>query len=246
MSGPPPVSDVLPRQEAAAVRHLHALAREDEPMPRIEADAVVRSLYVTTHGHNRLRLVLCRPIRPEDRLLTRAMNVTVLSMALAEELGLSPAEVRSIGLSGLLHDIGMALVPAAVLAKDGELAEEERASMERHASEGARLLVASGSHFDLAAAVAYEHHLQEGERSYPALRFPRESHFASRLVRICDVFDALCAPRPDRAGRDTEHALELLKGDASLMLDPPLTRTFIELIRRTAVDGRLYWVELDA
>lgn len=245
MSRPAPGSADLPLQEAAVVRHIHGLARNGEPVPRLEADAVVRSLYVATHGRDRLHLVLCRPARSSDRLVTRALNVTVLSMALAEELGLSPAEVRAIGLSGLLHDIGMALVGVELLSKGGELSDAERDEVQRHASEGARLLVASGEHFGLAAAVAYEHHLREGERSYPALRFPRESHFASRLVQICDVFDALCAPRADRAGRDTEQALELMKGDAGLVLDPPLTRTFTELVRAMSRDDRLDWVTLE-
>ena len=58
---------------------------------------------------------------------THSMNVSVLTMALGEFLGMAPAAVRGFGLAGLLHDLGKVRIPREILSKPGKLTPEERA-----------------------------------------------------------------------------------------------------------------------
>ena len=69
------------------------------------------------------------------------MNVSVLAMALAEALGLTAREVRAMGVSGLLHDVGKTRIPHEVLVKLGRLSDDERRLMNRHPADGARIIL---------------------------------------------------------------------------------------------------------
>ena len=105
---------------------------------------------------------------------THSLNVAVLAMGLAEQLGAGQAEVRAFGVAGLLHDIGKVRIPLDVLTKPGKLTDEERLVINRHPVDGARILLQSHDDLEVAAAVAYEHHVMLDGGGYPAMHYRRE------------------------------------------------------------------------
>jgi putative nucleotidyltransferase with HDIG domain len=163
---------------------------------------------------------------------THAINVSVLTMALAESLGLGDSAVRAIGLAGLLHDLGKIRIPEEILNKPGKLTSLERSIIEAHPVDGARLILEGDEPLDLAATVAYEHHLCIDGRGYPALHYPREAHHASRLVHVCDVYDALRTKRPYRDAWTSAEALEYIGKRAGSEFDPSVVSAFTEMMQR--------------
>ena len=107
-------------------------------VPLVEAEAVVRSLAIAMHGGRQVMLPLLQLKEFDQYTTTHSLNVAVLSMALAEFLGLSATDVRTFGIAGLLHDIGKTKIPLEVLTKPGKLTAEERALMNEHPAAGAR------------------------------------------------------------------------------------------------------------
>ena len=168
------------------------------------------------------------------RSLVKDMNVAVLSMALAEYLNLSGREVRGYGLAGLLHDIGKTRIPLEILTKPGRLTDHERELMNQHPSDGAKLILQSEQALDLAAVVAYEHHIMIDGGGYPVMRFGRSCHNASRLVHVCDVFDALRTDRPYRDAWPLEKTLTYIRERAGLEFDPEIVRVFTEMVTQSA------------
>jgi HD-GYP domain-containing protein (c-di-GMP phosphodiesterase class II) len=140
--------------------------------------------------------------------------------------------VRALGTAGLLHDLGKVCVPQELLVKPGVLTAEERAIMSRHPVEGARLILESDKQLGLAAAVAYEHHIMIDGGGYPHFHFPRQCHYASRLVHVCDVFDALRTDRPYRVAWSAEAALAYIEKRAGTEFDPEIAQAFVTLMRR--------------
>jgi HD-GYP domain-containing protein (c-di-GMP phosphodiesterase class II) len=140
--------------------------------------------------------------------------------------------VRTFGLAGLLHDLGKIKIPREILTKPGKLTSEERAIVEAHPADGARMILEGEEPLDLAAAVAYEHHLCIDGRGYPALHYPRETHYASRLVHVCDVYDALRTRRPHRDAWTSGEALEYIRGRAGTEFDPDTVGAFLEMMQR--------------
>src|SRR5690606_9202726 len=124
-----------------------------------EAEAIVRSLSVAMHGEQAFVIPLLRLKEYDQYTTTHSLNVSTLAMALAEYLGMGPAAVRALGTAGLLHDLGKVTVPDEILNKPGKLTDRERTIMNRHPVEGARKILETEQFLDLAAVVAYEHHM---------------------------------------------------------------------------------------
>ncbi len=220
------------REEADAVRWLHGELKDQRDLHLVEAEAIVRSLSVAMHGDQAFLIPLLRLKEFDQYTTTHALNVSILTMALAEFIGLSPKEVRTFGIAGLLHDLGKVKIPDEILNKPGMLTDEERLVMNNHTVEGARLILATEQHLDLAAVVAYEHHIKLNGGGYPSLAHPRKCHQASDLVHVCDVFDALRTDRPYREAWPTERALGIIQEGAGEEFDPDLAHAFRQMIAK--------------
>jgi putative nucleotidyltransferase with HDIG domain len=221
------------QDEVGAVEWLHSELKEGRPLHLVEAEAVVRSLSVAMHGDQQFVLPLLRLKEFDQYTTTHALNVSVLAMSLADFIGLGPAEVRAFGISGLLHDLGKVTIPDEILNKPGKLTEDERLVMNAHTTEGARIILRSEEHLDLAAVVAYEHHIKLDGGGYPSLKYRRRCHHASDMVHVCDVFDALRTHRPYRDAWEQDRVLGYLEEGAGTEFDSELVRAFVKMIRTT-------------
>jgi len=220
------------REEAEAIRWLHGELQDSSALHMAEAEAVVRSLSVAMHGDQAFLIPLLRLKEFDQYTTTHALNVSILTMALSEFIGLSPREVRAFGIAGLLHDLGKVKVPDEILNKPGKLTDEERRIMNTHPAEGARIILNTKQNLDLAAVVAYEHHIMLNGGGYPTFEYPRKCHHASDLVHVCDVFDALRTDRPYRDAWPADKALKLIEDGAGEEFDPSLAHAFIQMVRQ--------------
>jgi len=237
-----PSAETLPvglTEEAETLRWMQQEVRDRGTVPLVEAEAVVRSLSVAMHGDRRVLLPLLQLKEFDQYTTTHSLNVAVLSMGLAESLGCRPNEVRAFGVAGLLHDIGKIRIPLEVLTKPGALTKEEQLLMNQHPADGARIIMQSEENLDLAAVVAYEHHIMLNGGGYPTLHYNRECTLASRLVHVCDVYDALCTRRPYRGAWPPERAAVYLEDRAGVEFDPDLVAAFVRLVRQSDVELRV-------
>jgi putative nucleotidyltransferase with HDIG domain len=221
-------------EEVDTVRWLQREVQNGGDLHLAEAEAVVRSLAVAMHAGEarRIMMPLLQLKEFDQYTTTHSMNVAVLSMALAEFLGLSAGDVRTFGIAGLLHDIGKIKIPLDVLTKPGKLTDAERALMNEHPVAGARLLLEVEEDLDLAVVVAYEHHIMINGGGYPVLHYARDCHQASKLVHVCDVYDALRTRRPYREAWSFEKTLGYLSERSGLEFDPELCTAFANMMRQ--------------
>ncbi len=219
-------------EEADTLRWLQKEVQTTGAVPLVEAEAVVRSLAVAMHGGRQIVLPLLQLKEFDQYTTTHSLNVAVLSMALAEFLGLAARDVRAFGIAGLLHDVGKTRIPIEVLTKPGKLTDEERALMNGHPAAGARLLLDTEEDLDLAVVVAYEHHIMINGGGYPSLAYPRACHHASLMVHVCDVYDALRTRRPYRDAWEFERVLGYLGERSGLEFDAELVSSFTRMMRQ--------------
>jgi putative nucleotidyltransferase with HDIG domain len=225
------------QEEAEAIRWMHDEVTRNAEIPLLEAEAVVRSLAVAMHGDQQMLLPLLQLRQFDEYTTTHSLNVSVLTMALAEHVGLSSNDVRTFGVAGLLHDLGKVRIPMDILNKPGKLTDEERRVMQMHTVEGAKMIIASDDELELAAAVAYEHHIMINGQGYPTCHFHRDCHKASKLVHVCDVFDALRTNRPYRAAWELDRVLGYIEERAGMEFDAELVKAFVPMMR--GLEGRV-------
>jgi HD-GYP domain-containing protein (c-di-GMP phosphodiesterase class II) len=218
--------------EVDALQWVHDEVSERSQIPLLEAESIVRSLTVAMHGDSQMLLPLLTLKEFDQYTTTHALNVSVLSMGLAEFMGLSPREVRSYGVAGMLHDLGKVRVPKDILTKPGKLTPEEWALMRSHTVEGAKLILQSDQNLDVAALVAFEHHIMINGGGYPDRHYRCDCHKASALVHVCDVYDALRTKRPYRDAWEPAATLAYIEKGIGSDFDPDVAKAFIAMMAK--------------
>lgn len=219
------------QEEADTIRWLHDEVEVRGELPMLEAESVVRSLSVAMHGDKEIIIPLLELKEFDQYTTTHSLNVSVLAMALAEFMELGPRDVRGFGVAGLLHDLGKVRIPKEVLTKPGKLTDDEWAIMRRHPVDGAKIIYESDRQLDLASAVAYEHHIMLNGGGYPHRHFQRDCHKASKLVHICDVYDALRTNRPYREAWEADRILAQIEKGIGWDFEEEYARAFIKMMR---------------
>lgn len=148
-------------------------------------------------------------------------TVGLLSKHLAAHMGSSPEEAEAIGLAARLHDVGKMSIPPAILHKSGLLTPDQQVIMQGHALAGAKILqVAKFPLMRLASQIALEHHEHADGSGYPYGLKNNQTSMASRIVTLCDVYDALRRERAYKPGMSHEEVCQALSnGEGRVMPD---------------------------
>lgn len=150
-------------------------------------------------------------------------RVAELARDMARTLGHSPEVVRSVYRAGLLHDIGKLGISNRILDKPAALTAEERALVEAHPLMTWSIL----QHVEVfhpIARMASVHHERLDGAGYPWGIGARQLDQLDRILAVCDVFEALTADRPYRAGMELDRAFAILRSLEGKALDPELVR----------------------
>jgi HD-GYP domain-containing protein (c-di-GMP phosphodiesterase class II) len=160
------------------------------------------------------------------------VRVGALVKALALEWGCGPLQALELGLASELHDIGMASVPAAILAKPGALNEAERFAVRKHAEAGGAMLV-DGDHprLLLARDIARYHHARWDGTGYPDRIAGAAIPLGARMCAIADAYDMMVCGFGGRTPLGMGAALEELRRQAGLQFDPELVSCFDALVK---------------
>jgi putative nucleotidyltransferase with HDIG domain len=209
---------------------LFEAARDEGSIEATVAAAVVEAVGAAVQqSRNLLRLLV--PLKDVDQYSTiHSMNVSVLSIGLAERVGYGREDVRSVGKAALLHDVGKSLVPDEILKKPGTLTPEEWTIVKRHPVDGARILFRSRDGLGVAAVVAYEHHMTWDGGGYPDRKFARPVHPVTQLVQVCDVYDALRTERPFRGPWNEQRIVAHLRAGSGEAFSPEMVTLFLNMI----------------
>jgi HD-GYP domain-containing protein (c-di-GMP phosphodiesterase class II) len=123
------------------------------------------------------------------------VNVALYSLAIGRKIGITTDELKHLVFSALVHNIGYALIPHAILYKKESLNAEEWKTMKGHTYQGGELL----EYLDVpteVALVARQHHEHIDGKGYPSGLQADEIHLFSRICSIADVYDALTSQKP--------------------------------------------------
>jgi HD-GYP domain-containing protein (c-di-GMP phosphodiesterase class II) len=163
-----------------------------------------------------------------------SVNVSILSVALGQRLGLSKKILTELGLVALFHDIGKIEIPYDVLNKSTNFTEDEWKLIKRHPLWGVIAILklrAVDNTSIRSSIVAFEHHMNYDLSGYPKVRQYSELDFYSRIISLVDQYDAMTSSRVySRIPLAPDKALSIMMERASTQLDPLLFKFFINMV----------------
>jgi HD-GYP domain-containing protein (c-di-GMP phosphodiesterase class II) len=166
----------------------------------------------------------------DDYTLNHSINVCILSLSIGASLGLDQDSLKSLGLSALLYDLGKVRIPEDILNKQGPLTSDEWQVVRGHTTEGADLLKRIQLVDQMPMVVAYEHHMRHDMQGYPDKPVSDEQHLFSKIVALCDAYDAMTTRRPFRREIRPDKALAVLMQGRGKAYDPSLTKAFVAML----------------
>ena len=173
---------------------------------------------------------LARLKTADDYTYMHSVAVCALMVALSRQLGLDAELTRELGMAGLLHDMGKALIPTEVLNKPGKLTDEEFAMIKRHPAEGHRLLVEGATVGDIPLDVVLHHHEKVDGSGYPERFKGDEISLYAKMGAVCDVYDAITSNRPYKAGWDPAESIRKMTEWCNGHFDARIFQAFVKSI----------------
>ncbi len=177
---------------------------------------------------------VCRYEHYDAFTFGHSIRVCTIALQFARHLTNDEELLQRIGMSALLHDVGKAWVPFEILYSRGRLSDEERTEMNKHTDYGGEILLGLPDNDPMAVATAYNHHHRAVDKS----RTLYELSTVTKIVKICDVFEALTAVRPykDRMSALRAYRIMMSMGDH---FDRKLLRRFIQTYGVYPVGSRI-------
>ncbi len=178
-----------------------------------------------------VRALLVRLAHKDEYTFEHTRGVALRSVQVGEELGLAPVRLRELAIGGLLHDVGKLAVPNRILQKPGALTDEEFDVIKQHPEAGSELVHELGFSARVAALVLDHHERLDGS-GYPRGLGAPELDIETRILAVCDVFDALLSKRVYREAWTLADALELLERESGTSFDSACVEALKRVIGR--------------
>ena len=178
-----------------------------------------------------VRALLVRLAHKDDYTAEHTRGVALRAVQVGEELGLAPVRLRELAIGGLLHDVGKLAVPNEILQKPGALTDDEFDVIKRHPDMGADLVRELGFSAQVGKLVRDHHERLDGS-GYPRGLGAPDLDIETRILALCDVFDALLSKRVYRDAWTLADTLELISRESGTKFDPACVDALERVIAR--------------
>jgi two-component system, cell cycle response regulator len=170
-----------------------------------------------------------RERRPE--LHEHLLDVAELARALAAELEMSAEQRDEVLRAAELHDTGKIAIPDTILNKPGPLEPDEWRFMREHPLIGERIIAAAPALVPVARLVRSSHERFDGG-GYPDGLRGAQIPLGSRVIAVCDAYEAMRSERPYSVAMMPARALQELRSGAGTQFDPEVVAAFERVAER--------------
>jgi HD-GYP domain-containing protein (c-di-GMP phosphodiesterase class II) len=158
-------------------------------------------------------------------------RIAALSVALADEMGLSGEDIVSLRIAAILHDVGMGFATGSVGASDRPLSTVDRGLVRAHPKVAFDVMQQVPSLESLAPVVRHHHERFDGD-GYDTGLSGASIPLGSRVLAVTDAFVAMTSARPYREALSVEAALSELNDGSGAQFDPQVVEAFVTLLSR--------------
>ena len=204
---------------------------EDVRMGRIpssqKAKHVVKDMAKLTLSDPHALFALSMLKSYDNYTFTHSVNVSVIALSIGRACGLTEEKLRTLGLGGLLHDIGKLKIDLAIINKPGRLSEQEFAQIMHHPRLGAEIVQETAGIPPTAVDIVLGHHLRYDRQGYPADAHLHGSTEMVNMAAIADTYDAITTLRAYQKPVTPRQAIAKMQEVSGTMLHPDYLQAFI-------------------
>lgn len=203
-------------------------------------DEVVDGFFKEMQDNDTAFLNLIDVAELDDYTYSHSINVTMMSMFMAEKINMDREKIYELGVSSLLFDIGKSMVPKDLLHKTGSLSPEELKIIRQHPVYGYNLLKNQpGMSEDILNGVLLHHENYQGG-GYPfGFKFNKIPNFA-QILAITDTFDAASTDHGYKPARPLNEVFEIIMKDAGTKFNPFYAHVFLKVMSQKLNQGPLF------
>ncbi len=212
------------------LRTMFEHARMGRAIDTVGAGELVDEIADSMERNSWALLSVVRLKKADEYTYMHSAAVCALMIALARQLGLDAQQVRDAGMAGLLHDVGKAMIPPAIINKPGRLTPEEFEVMRKHPELGYELLRGLDGVQPAALDVCLHHHEKMDGSGYPNRAPGSRISLVARMAAVCDVYDAITSNRPYKQGWDPAGSLRRMAGWIGSHFDEAVFQHFVKSV----------------
>ncbi|MBI3753626.1 MAG: HD-GYP domain-containing protein [Deltaproteobacteria bacterium] len=164
----------------------------------------------------------------DNYLFNHSVNVSILSVALAQSMNHDKASYRIVGIGGLLHDVGKTGVAEDIIRKPAGLSAHEWETVKQHPVLGSKIVERMEGMAELVGRIIYEHHIRYDHTGYPRTEMPL--HPLSMIITVADAYDALTTLRVYQRSYHPVEAIKIMNSLSGRHFDPNTLKAFIAMI----------------
>ncbi|MFP5221454.1 MAG: HD-GYP domain-containing protein [Acidobacteriota bacterium] len=217
-------------QSMDCTRRVMAGAHSGKPVALDEAKLIIGRLIATVESNRSVVRLLAVLKAYDEYTYTHCLNVAAMGVLFGKHLGLAGKQLETLGLAGLLHDVGKCLLPSEIVNKPGKLTEEEFTVMKQHTVLGFDYIKDQPGVPAPVALGVLEHHERQDGSGYPREIAGREIAGVSRILSVLDVYDALTSHRVYRPPMSPHLALRTLFAQRGTAFPEALLNRFITCV----------------
>lgn len=191
---------------------------------------VLREILQNIQNNIDLLLALIRLRALNEYTYSHSINVTVLCISLANQLGFNFTDITRFGTGTLLADLGMTNYPPGLIRRPSGLSKREKEEIQKHPIYSVEFLKKNGIDDSLIETIIIQHHERFDGTGYPYGLKGDEIHSISKLFAIADVYIAMTSPRPHRSGFPPHMVLTDILKMSGTLFDLKMSTFFIKHI----------------
>ncbi len=193
-----------------------------------EAIRVVKSMAQLTMTEPHAMLALSMLKDYDNYTFTHSVNVSVIALAVGRACNLTEEQLKTLGLGGLLHDLGKLRVDVDIIKKPGRLTEAEFEAIKEHPDFGAEIIKEMEDVTPEVMEIVLGHHQRYDRCGYPASSINTITSPLVQMAAIADAYDAMTTLRSYQRPFTPRKAIARLKEISGTSLHPEFVMKFIE------------------
>jgi putative nucleotidyltransferase with HDIG domain len=191
---------------------------------------LANEIYLSVVRNPSALISLTRLKTKDDYTYMHSVAVCALMIALGRKMGVDEDTVKSLGMAGLLHDVGKMVIPDLILNKSGKLTEEEFGLIKSHPERGWEMLKESEDVDDIARDVCLHHHERVDGTGYPEKLTGDNLSLFAKMGAVCDVYDAITSNRSYKDGWSPAESIRKMASWKNGHFDEKVFNAFVSTV----------------